>query len=31
LRMKPANGNGTDYHYWPRGYPVAIGGQQRRP
>ena len=27
LRMKPANGSGTDYHYWPRGYPVAIGGR----
>jgi hypothetical protein len=27
LRMKPANGNGTDYHYWPRDYPVAIGGR----
>src|SRR3954466_7173532 len=22
LRMKPTNGNGTDYHYWPRHYPV---------
>jgi hypothetical protein len=27
LRMKPSNGNGTDYHYWPRHYRVAIGGR----
>ena len=27
LRMKPSNGNGTDYHYSPRHYPVAIGGR----
>jgi hypothetical protein len=27
LRMKPPNGNGTEYHYWPRDYPVAIGGR----
>ena len=27
LRMRPANGVGTDYHYWPRGYPVAVGGR----
>jgi hypothetical protein len=27
LRMKPSNGNGTDYHYWPRDYPVAIAGR----
>ena len=27
LRMEPANGNGTDYHYSPRDYPVAIGGR----
>jgi hypothetical protein len=27
LRMKPANGNGTDYNYFPRDYPVAIGGR----
>jgi len=27
LRMKPSNGNGTDYNYWPRHYPVAIGGR----
>jgi hypothetical protein len=27
LRMKPTNGNGTDYHYWPRHYPVAIAGR----
>ncbi len=27
LRMKPPNGNGTDYHYWPRDYPVAVGGR----
>jgi hypothetical protein len=27
LRMKPTNGNGTDYHYWPHDYPVAIGGR----
>jgi hypothetical protein len=30
LRMKPSNGNGTDYHYWPRNYPVAIGGRLDR-
>ena len=30
LRMKPANGNGTDYHYSPRHYPVAIGGRLDR-
>jgi hypothetical protein len=27
LRMKPTNGNGTDYHYWPRHYPAAIAGR----
>ena len=27
LRMKPANGNGTEYHYSPRHYPAAIGGR----
>jgi hypothetical protein len=27
LRMKPSNGNGTDYHYSPRHYPVVIGGR----
>ena len=27
LRMKRSNGNGTDYKYWPRHYPVAIGGR----
>ena len=27
LRMKPSNGNGTDYNFWPRHYPVAIGGR----
>jgi hypothetical protein len=27
LRMKPSNGNGTDYNYSPRHYPVAIGGR----
>jgi hypothetical protein len=27
LRMKPPNGNGTDYHYWPRDYPSAIAGR----
>jgi hypothetical protein len=30
LRMKPSNGNGTDYHYWPRDYPSAIGGRLDR-
>ena len=27
LRVKPSTGNSTDYHYWPRAYPVAIGGR----
>ena len=27
LRMKPPNGNGTEYDYWPRDYPVAIAGR----
>jgi hypothetical protein len=27
LRMKPSNGNGTDYNYWPHHYPVAFGGR----
>lgn len=27
LRMKPANGNGTDYNYWPRDYRIAIAGR----
>ena len=30
LRMKPTNGNGTDYNYWPRHYPVAFGGRLDR-
>jgi hypothetical protein len=27
LRINPSNGNGTELHYWPRGYPFAIGGR----
>jgi hypothetical protein len=27
LRMKPINGNGTDYPYSPHDYPAAIGGR----
>ena len=27
LRMKGVNGEGTDYHYWPRAYPAAIAGR----
>jgi len=27
LRLKPPNGNDTEYDYWPRDYPVAIGGR----
>jgi hypothetical protein len=27
LRMKPSNGNGTDYNYWPRDYRALTGGR----
>ena len=27
LRMSPSNGDGTDYHYWPRDYPAGIAGR----
>ena len=27
LRVRPPNGNGAEFHYSPRDYPVAIGGR----
>jgi len=27
LRIKLANGNSTEFHYWPRDYPSAIAGR----
>jgi hypothetical protein len=27
LRIKPPNGNGAEFHYWPRDYPLAIAGR----